>query len=234
MLADEIVLTPLPEDLREERLRLGCALRVAHRQQCVSRGLECILLARRVVGPVERDGKPKQKVGALGVIRPERERVVVLRRRDRVAVEARTLGRRPRARPGECAPRSRRRYHLTHGRARAPSSSGTRASRRGPQDGRGRRSTPRRRGASARDRHVGSGRTRRRERARARTRTRSPLRVTSGAGGGRNPCARVSGATWSPHPGPVRSSSPRTPCRQRPRPAAGSSPSRAARRGGRR
>ena len=81
------MLTPLPEDAREERLRLGCALRVADRQQCVSCGLECILLARRVVGPVERDGKPKQKVGALGVIRPERERVVVLRRRDRVAVE---------------------------------------------------------------------------------------------------------------------------------------------------
>ena len=87
MLADEIVLAPLPEDLREERLGLGCALRVAHRQQCVSCGLECILLARRVVGPVERDGKPKQKVGALVVIRPERERVVVLGRRDRVAVE---------------------------------------------------------------------------------------------------------------------------------------------------
>ena len=50
MLADEIVLTPVPEDAREERLRLGCALRVADRQQCVSRGLERILLARRVVG----------------------------------------------------------------------------------------------------------------------------------------------------------------------------------------
>ena len=63
--------------------------------------------------------------------------------------------------------------HLTRGRARAPSSSGTRASRRGPPGGRGRRSTRRRRGASARDRHVGSGRRRRRERARGRTRTRS-------------------------------------------------------------
>ena len=87
MLPDEIVLTPVPEDAREERFRLGCALRVADRQQCVSSGLECTLLARCVVGPVERDGKPKQKVGALGVIRPERERVVVLGRRDRVAVE---------------------------------------------------------------------------------------------------------------------------------------------------
>jgi len=87
MLPDEFVLTPLPGNLREERLRLGCAVHVAHSQQCVSSDLKSTLLARFVIGAVERDGKPKQKVGALGVIRPERECVVVLGRRDRVAVE---------------------------------------------------------------------------------------------------------------------------------------------------
>ena len=88
--------TPLPEDAREERLRLGCALRVADRQQCVSCDLERFLPSRLVVGPVERDGQLEQEVGPLGVVRPERERVLVLRRRDREAVERRTRDRRPR------------------------------------------------------------------------------------------------------------------------------------------
>ena len=57
MLEDGVVLTSLPEDAREERLRLGCALRVADRQQRVSRGLERLLLPCDVVGP---DGARRQ------------------------------------------------------------------------------------------------------------------------------------------------------------------------------
>ena len=79
MLADEIVLTPLPEDAREERLRLGRALGVADRQQRVSGGFERILLPRLVVGPVKRDGTAE--TGA----RAARRRRATERARPRIA-----------------------------------------------------------------------------------------------------------------------------------------------------
>ena len=87
MLLGGIVLAAIPEDAREERLRLGCALPVTDRQQCVARGLERLLLAGLVIRAVERDGSLEQDFGSLGVVRPERERVLVLRSGDDVAVE---------------------------------------------------------------------------------------------------------------------------------------------------
>ena len=47
----------------------------------VARVLEC-LLAPLVIGEMECAAQPKEEVRALGVVRPERERVLVLRRGD--------------------------------------------------------------------------------------------------------------------------------------------------------
>ncbi len=185
-----------------------------------------------VVGPVQRNGQLEQQVGPLGVVRPERERILVLRCGDREAVEP------ERAIAGSTEGESSALddlvvvYHRTPGRARARSSSGTRASRRGPRDVRVRRSTPRPRGASAPDRHGGSGRrTTSRTSAWANANSLSPFERRAALAAD-EPLAleRVEGR-GRVRPGPVRSSSSRTPCRRRPHPAAGLL-GRAARRGG--
>ena len=102
MLAGEVVLTTIPRNTCEKGFGFGGAGRVADSEECVAGGFERLLLPRVVVGPVECNGQLEQEGGALGVIGPECERILVLRRCDGKAVEHK------RAIPGrtECASRS--------------------------------------------------------------------------------------------------------------------------------
>ena len=182
-----------PRDLREERLGLRGTIGVPGLKQGVARFLERGFAPLLVVRVVERACSAEQQLGTLAVRRPKLQCLVVLGGGDREAVE----GEGALARSSQREARSFRELvvgrHLLRGRARAPSSSDTRASPRGPRADQDRRSTPRPHDAVGHDRHVGSGRRTRRGRARARTRIRSLLRATICAGDGRSPCVRASG-----------------------------------------
>ena len=148
-------------------------------------------LAPLVARVVQRSRARKSRCGSLGVVLgPELERLAVVRSADGEAFSA--SARSPASRSADASrPELVVVSARTRERARAPSASGGRASRRGPRAGRGTRSTRRRGGASRRGRRAGSARRRRRGRARARRRTRSRPRPTSAAPGARTPCARA-------------------------------------------
>ena len=130
---------PIPGHLREIRLRLGRTVRLPSTARLARPPEPPVADPRR--RPSGCSGLAEHELGALRVVfRPERERVLVLRRgyRDAVQTEGAVAGVAQRA---ACVRRSRRRRYPKHGRARVRSSSGRRASPRGPPAGRGSRST---------------------------------------------------------------------------------------------
>ena len=103
VLADRLLLTPVPEHACEVGLGLGRPLGVADGEKGIACLLEGGQLTRFVVCPVQRERSPEQQLGAFRiVVGPEGERIVELRGGDREAVE----GQRAIPCGSECQPRA--------------------------------------------------------------------------------------------------------------------------------